>query len=744
MLGSPPRCPTRGALYAALIALTASCHEGISRSLAVPNDSASAHLARQSAPAVMAASAAIAPTIYPTDGSLGWTFNGTTDSLRSGAFTTSDLQTPVLAATAGWLWAPGEGPGQINAAKRAYPVSTSAVGPSLFFTLPSAQKRVFVRFMYEQSNPFNFDGTTSNQDSLNIVRFSDQNQQPILAAAGAPGGTVIGKWNTSWTRSPFPASSFNLNSALGQWTCYEVMLDLSSRRQAHTTMWVNGNVVLDNTISGRRVPSSTTSIRYLRFDGAINSMKSVSTAWFTMIGVSGQQMGCPSSAPPPPPPPPPPPSSASQLGLTTQPSSTARSGVQFAQQPLVQLRDSVGNPVSQAGVAVSAAIASGGGTLGGTTSVLTDSLGRAAFGNLSISGTVGARTIRFTSGTLTAVVSSTINVGAGPASQLSITTQPSSTAQSGVALAQEPVIQLRDAANNAVSQSGMVVSATDASGGGTLGGVTAITTSASGAAAYTNLSITGSGMQTLQFTAPGITSVTSAGISVMASGGTGGGSVLFSENFDDANFGSRGWYDLPSGGITSLSSTDHIAGSTQSLQMNFAQGATNPSPRTGARHLFTPSDGVYLRYWVKHSSNWAGPGQHQFYFLTTEDDQYVGPAWTHLTTYVDEQFPSDGVHVVLGAQDGQNIDVSRLNQDLTTVTETRAISGCNGNPDIGTVNISCFQNAGVWSNQKEWKSPQAVFVNTAGTKYFGDWHKVEAYFHLNSIVNGIGQRDGVA
>ncbi|HKW46197.1 MAG TPA: hypothetical protein VJN70_02075, partial [Gemmatimonadaceae bacterium] len=332
--------------------------------------------------------------------------------------------------------------------------------------------------------------------------------------------------------------------------------------------------------------------------------------------------------------------------------------------------------------------------------------------------------------------------GVAPSMKLALTTEPSLTAVSGQVLARQPVIQLQDANSAAVSQAGVVVTAAIASGGGTLSGTTTATTSASGAATFSNLAITGSGAQTLQFTAPSLTGATSTAVTVSAA--SGGGTVLFQENFEDTNFGARGWYDLPGSGITSLSSTDHIAGSTQSLQMNFAQGATNPSPSTGARHLFTPSDGVYLRYWVKHSSNWAGPGQHQFYFVTTEEDQYVGPAWTHLTAYVDEQFPSDGVHLVLGAQDGQNIDVSRLNQDLTTVTETRAISGCNGNPDIGTVNISCYQNAGVWSNLKEWKSPQAVFVNTAGTKYFGDWHKVEAYFHLNSIVNGIGQRDGVA
>jgi hypothetical protein len=239
--------------------------------------------------------------------------------------------------------------------------------------------------------------------------------------------------------------------------------------------------------------------------------------------------------------------------------------------------------------------------------------------------------------------------------------------------------------------------------------------------------------------------VTSAAITVSAS--TGGGTVLISENFEDTNFGARGWYDLPGSGITSLSATDHITGSAHSLQVNWTQGGVSPSPSTAARHQFTPTTTVYLRYWVKHSTNWVGSGQtyhpHEFHFLTTEDDQYVSPAWNHLTMYMEENVASDGGHAVLETQDAQNIDVTRVNQDLTNVTESRAISGCNGNPD-NTSEITCYTDGTYWYNGKTWRSSQAVFVNAAGPNYKGDWHKVEVYFQLNSIVNGIGQRDGVA
>jgi adhesin/invasin len=213
--------------------------------------------------------------------------------------------------------------------------------------------------------------------------------------------------------------------------------------------------------------------------------------------------------------------SASQLTITTQPSVSAQSGVPFSQQPVVQLRDAAGNPVSQALVNVTATIASGGGTLGGVTTVTTSGSGVATFTNLSITGLAGNRTLQFTSGLLTSVVSTPITITAGAASQLTITTQPSATAQSGVAFSQQPRVQLRDAAGNAVSQSGVNVTAAIASGGGSLGGVTTVQTNASGLATFTNLSITGLvGIRTLRFTSGVLTPAVSSGISITAGAAT--------------------------------------------------------------------------------------------------------------------------------------------------------------------------------------------------------------------------------
>src|SRR5699024_5817294 len=76
---------------------------------------------------------------------------------------------------------------------------------------------------------------------------------------------------------------------------------------------------------------------------------------------------------------------AGKLSITTQPSSTAQSGVAFARQPQIQLLDAHDNPVRTAGVAITATIASGaGGSLIGSLIAGTDANGLATFSGLGL------------------------------------------------------------------------------------------------------------------------------------------------------------------------------------------------------------------------------------------------------------------------------------------------------------------------------------------------------------------------
>src|SRR5207249_10251657 len=93
----------------------------------------------------------------------------------------------------------------------------------------------------------------------------------------------------------------------------------------------------------------------------------------------------------------------------------------------------------------------------------TNGSGIATVGSWTLSTTAGTNTLTATaagSGITGNPVTFTAEGTAGAATKLALTTAPSSAAQSGVALAQQPVLQLQDANGNPVGQSGVVVTAT--------------------------------------------------------------------------------------------------------------------------------------------------------------------------------------------------------------------------------------------------------------------------------------------
>lgn len=215
-------------------------------------------------------------------------------------------------------------------------------------------------------------------------------------------------------------------------------------------------------------------------------------------------------------------------------------------------------------------------------------------------------------------------------------------------------------------------------------------------------------------------------------------SVLIEEKFDDGALGSRGWYDNTN---QVISRTEAVPGSTGSLQYTFRAGATTPTSGGAVRRKFKETDSIYLSYHIKYSSNWVGSGKpyhpHQFYFLTNLDSDYSGLASTHLTTYIED----NGGRLQLFIQDAQNIDQNRIGQDLTNITEARAVAGCNGSADGRPAD--CYRAGSQYRNGKIWKADVATFTNSRGPYYKADWHHVEAYVKLNSIVNGKGVANGI-
>lgn len=134
------------------------------------------------------------------------------------------------------------------------------------------------------------------------------------------------------------------------------------------------------------------------------------------------------------------------------------------------------------------------------------------------------------SGLVTAVASGTANITADftgvsnfsagtiqQATQLAMAVQPGG-ATTGSAFATQPVVQLRDASNQAVAQSGITINVALGSGGGSLSGTTSAVTNSSGQAVFTNLAITGTGDHSLSFTSTGLTGIASNTFSVSGAG----------------------------------------------------------------------------------------------------------------------------------------------------------------------------------------------------------------------------------
>ncbi len=213
--------------------------------------------------------------------------------------------------------------------------------------------------------------------------------------------------------------------------------------------------------------------------------------------------------------------------------------------------------------------------------------------------------------------------------------------------------------------------------------------------------------------------------------------VLFEEDFEDTDWASRGWYDNPQ---IELSAEKKVQGNSSCVWHWKKQGDILPGGK-GGRVRIPLTESVTLSYHIRHSDNWEWTGRgyhpHEFLFMTTEDGEHTGPASTHLTLYVEA---IDG-KPTLGIQDSENIDESRIGQNLVGVTEKRSVAGGNGDSD--SYSGGYYKFGEVYRNGKHWQPEEIYFSDEPGPRYQGSWHHVKAHFKLNSIVDGKGINNGV-
>lgn len=231
------------------------------------------------------------------------------------------------------------------------------------------------------------------------------------------------------------------------------------------------------------------------------------------------------------------------------------------------------------------------------------------------------------------------------------------------------------------------------------------------------------------------------GFTGVASASLVSGSVLLSENFESSSFAANGWYD----GTNFVRSSSQYHLGAYSAQFLFNSGATTPTSGGSIRHLFTPTDTIYLSYWRKYDSNWKeqqGNLHHEIYLLTNKDGAYTNLAFTHLTAYSETWGTFNttaNVKPEIYFQDGANIVQSKINTDLTKATETRSANGCNGVVETDpTVSTTCYNSgSGTYWNGK-WIN------NVKASVPMGKWHHVEMYVQLNSISSNKANADGTA
>ncbi len=558
--------------------------------------------------------------------------------------------------------------------------------------------------------------------SLMARRFGWISAIPLLAVCSAdhsttivagPPAAVTNLAVQSTTDNAATLSFTEVDNGMGQPAKYDVRYAVAPISWGSATAVANGTcatplagsaigAAISCTVQGLS-PATDYNFQVVAYRGTLNSQAVLGQ---TSNVADGTTTG--GSNPPPPPPPPVPvvttvsvsPTSASvQVGATTPLSAT--------------VKDQNGNPMT-----------------GQTVSWSSDKTGIATVNSSGVVSGVaaGSATITATSSGKSGTATITVTAAPPPVPVVTTVTVSPGTVSVQVGSTSNLTATVKD--QNGNTMSGQTVTwSSDNTNIATVNSSGVVTGVAAGSATITATSSGKSGTSAATVTAPPP---------------PGGGTLLFSENFEDSNIGSRGWYDNPS---ATLSTTEHIAGSTASAQYHWLKGATSPQGNGAQRHLFAASNSVYLSYYVKYSANYVGSGQdyhpHEFYILSSLDDQYDGLSEDFMTVYVEQNYLNGG-RPVIAMQDNKSINYSSgaLPNNLIAVTENRSTAGCNGTVESNMYHECFAADAGKYYNSKNVTGP-VVFQPSAGAGYKNSWNFVEAYVQLNTITNGKGNADGV-
>ena len=126
-----------------------------------------------------------------------------------------------------------------------------------------------------------------------------------------------------------------------------------------------------------------------------------------------------------------------------------------------------------------------------------------------------------------------------------------------------------------------------------------------------------------------------------------------------------------------------------------------------------------------------------------EDENWDAHGWydgPHMETTADEHIPGSTRSCVWAWEETGAI--SPHGGGARVLTENRSVAGCNGDSD-GHGSGDCYQAGNAHRNGKFWEAEGIYFGEDPGPRYKGDWHHVQAKLWLNTVRNGVGQKDGV-
>jgi hypothetical protein len=208
-------------------------------------------------------------------------------------------------------------------------------------------------------------------------------------------------------------------------------------------------------------------------------------------------------------PPPPPPPVATSLVVNVQPAG-ARAGIQIATQPVVSVRDNLGQVFTSSRADVTVSIASGTAVLEGTRNVIAVD-GIATFTDLMLVGQVGSVTLRFDSPGLTGTSAQAIRLDPGLPRRLVLDTASTPVqpwpAQTMRPLSPQPVVRVVDIAGNPTPFTG-AITAEVATGNAVVRAGGSTTADAQGRAAFSDLTLGAkdgnTGLARLRFSGAGV------------------------------------------------------------------------------------------------------------------------------------------------------------------------------------------------------------------------------------------------